>query len=118
MTIWTYFRLPETMGRSFHEFDILFAKKVSARKFRSTNVDAFDDDDIQVAAAENERTPGSKRPSFVPSLTAVLAKTGKDEAFNQQQRASMEASENGGSRRPSIAPAVSEYLAKSEKEEK
>ena len=39
--IWTYFRLPETQGRSFGALDILFEQKVHARKFKSTNVDEF-----------------------------------------------------------------------------
>jgi SP family general alpha glucoside:H+ symporter-like MFS transporter len=38
VTAWAYFRLPETGGRSFTELDILFANKVSARKFKSTVV--------------------------------------------------------------------------------
>jgi hypothetical protein len=37
------FVLPETKGRSFDELDVLFAKKVSARKFKSTVVDTFDE---------------------------------------------------------------------------
>lgn len=41
--IWTYFRLPEPMGRSFAELDLLFEKKVSARKFASTEVDVFEE---------------------------------------------------------------------------
>jgi SP family general alpha glucoside:H+ symporter-like MFS transporter len=43
MLIWGFFRLPETKGRSFDELDVLFAKKVSARKFKSTVVDTFDE---------------------------------------------------------------------------
>ena len=40
--IWCFFRLPETKGRTFEELDILFADKVAARKFKTTEVDAFD----------------------------------------------------------------------------
>ncbi|KAL6416237.1 general alpha-glucoside permease [Ilyonectria robusta] len=40
--VWSYFRLPETWNRSYHELDVLFANKVSARKFASTVVDPFD----------------------------------------------------------------------------
>jgi SP family general alpha glucoside:H+ symporter-like MFS transporter len=43
MLVWGFFRLPETQGRSFDELDVLFAKKVSARKFKSTVVDTFDE---------------------------------------------------------------------------
>jgi SP family general alpha glucoside:H+ symporter-like MFS transporter len=38
---WSYFRLPEPKGRTYAELDILFATKVSARKFASTHVDAY-----------------------------------------------------------------------------
>jgi SP family general alpha glucoside:H+ symporter-like MFS transporter len=39
--IWSYFRLPEPKGRTYGELDILFERKVSARKFKSTIVDPF-----------------------------------------------------------------------------
>ncbi|SPO01521.1 probable alpha-glucoside transport protein [Cephalotrichum gorgonifer] len=39
--VYTYFRVPEPRGRTFAELDILFEKKVSARKFESTEVDVF-----------------------------------------------------------------------------
>jgi SP family general alpha glucoside:H+ symporter-like MFS transporter len=42
--VWAYFRLPETKGRTFDELDTLFAKRVPARKFASTDVDAFDEE--------------------------------------------------------------------------
>lgn len=42
-TIWAYFRLPETKARTFEELDILFAKRVSARKFKSYVVDAYEE---------------------------------------------------------------------------
>jgi MFS transporter, SP family, general alpha glucoside:H+ symporter len=41
-TTWAYFRLPEPKGRTFAELDVLFEKKVSARKFASTSVDLFE----------------------------------------------------------------------------
>lgn len=41
--IYTYFRVPEPRGRSFAELDLLFERKVSARKFSSTHVDVFDE---------------------------------------------------------------------------
>jgi MFS transporter, SP family, general alpha glucoside:H+ symporter len=46
MFVWSYFRLPETWNRSYHELDVLFAKKVPARHFASTTVDPFDVDAI------------------------------------------------------------------------
>ncbi|KAF3759901.1 hypothetical protein M406DRAFT_51937 [Cryphonectria parasitica EP155] len=36
--IWSYYRFPETKGRSFEELDILFAKRVPARKFKSYQI--------------------------------------------------------------------------------
>jgi SP family general alpha glucoside:H+ symporter-like MFS transporter len=39
--IYTYFRLPEPNGRTFAELDVLFERKISARKFASTQVDVF-----------------------------------------------------------------------------
>lgn len=40
--VWSWFRLPETKGRTFEELDVLFADRVPARKFKSTHVNAFD----------------------------------------------------------------------------
>ncbi|SCU96754.1 LAMI_0F07624g1_1 [Lachancea mirantina] len=42
MFVWAYLDLPETKGRTFGEIDELFAQKVPARRFRSTEVDPFD----------------------------------------------------------------------------
>ncbi|KAJ5112508.1 hypothetical protein N7532_000553 [Penicillium argentinense] len=39
--IYTYFRVPEPMGRSFAELDMLFEQKTSARKFAKAHVDVF-----------------------------------------------------------------------------
>lgn len=43
--VWAYFRLPETKGRTFDELDTLFAKRVPARKFASTDVDVFEEEE-------------------------------------------------------------------------
>ncbi|OAL55113.1 putative MFS alpha-glucoside transporter [Pyrenochaeta sp. DS3sAY3a] len=44
--VWTFFRLPESKGRTFGELDILFHKGVPARKFKETSVslDSIDTD--------------------------------------------------------------------------
>ncbi|XXH03286.1 hypothetical protein Hte_009684 [Hypoxylon texense] len=42
--IYTYFRVPEPAGRTFAELDLLFEKRISARKFASTDVDVFAED--------------------------------------------------------------------------
>ncbi|OBT53462.1 hypothetical protein VE04_06246 [Pseudogymnoascus sp. 24MN13] len=41
LAVWAYFRLPETKGRTFDELDVLFGKRISARKFASYKVDSF-----------------------------------------------------------------------------
>jgi len=41
MFIWSIFRLPETRGRTYEELDILFQKRVPARKFKGYYVDAY-----------------------------------------------------------------------------
>lgn len=38
-TIWAWFRLPETKDRTFEELDIMFAKKIPARKFSQHIID-------------------------------------------------------------------------------
>lgn len=40
-TIWVFFRLPEPKGRSYAELDVLFERRVSARKFAKTKIDVF-----------------------------------------------------------------------------
>lgn len=40
--VWAWFRLPEPKGRTFAELDILFERRVPARKFAETVVDEFD----------------------------------------------------------------------------
>ena len=63
--IYTYFRVPEPTGRTFAELDLLFEKRIPARKFASTDIDAFaetvEDDlmdkyqaQITIANMENE----------------------------------------------------------------
>ncbi|KAF2644275.1 maltose permease MAL61 [Massarina eburnea CBS 473.64] len=40
--VWTYFRLPEPKGRTYGELDILFERRISARKFKETVVEDLD----------------------------------------------------------------------------
>jgi len=88
---------------------MLFAKGVSARKFATTNVDEFDEDE-QNKLAERYSVAGQPphRPSFIPSVTNVLANHGRSEEAAAQRRASIVGP--GEQRRPSIGPAVSDYL--------
>lgn len=39
-----YFQLPEFKGRSYRELDILFNRRISARKFAKTHIDVNDDE--------------------------------------------------------------------------
>lgn len=41
--VWTWFRLPETKGKTFEELDILFLRCVKARDFAKYSVDAYAD---------------------------------------------------------------------------
>ncbi|KAK4507777.1 hypothetical protein PRZ48_001512 [Zasmidium cellare] len=54
--IYTFLRVPEPRGRTFAELDLLFERKVSARKFASTRVDVFDEEGV--AKAEVEEVEG------------------------------------------------------------
>lgn len=44
--IYAYFRIPEPSGRTFAELDLLFERKISARKFASTEINPFGEDII------------------------------------------------------------------------
>ncbi|OQE31443.1 hypothetical protein PENSTE_c001G02148 [Penicillium steckii] len=52
--IYTYFRVPEPMGRSFAELDMLFEQKTSARKFADTHVDVFGEH-VETEVVDNYR---------------------------------------------------------------
>lgn len=42
LVVWAFFHLPESKGRTFEELDILFNRKISARRFQSTDLTDFD----------------------------------------------------------------------------
>ena len=87
----------------------MFARNTPARKFKTTQVDAFDEHEAnQLAERYSVAGMPPRRPSFVPSVTSVLANHGKAEDAAAQRRASVVV--DGAYRRPSIAPAVTEYL--------
>lgn len=108
--IWAFFRLPETKNRTFEQLDILFAKRVPARQFATTDVNAFDETTTTDLATRYSVTAmDQRRPSLVPSVTrAIAATTGHDPAYTSQ-RNSVEVGP-AGSRRPSIAADVTKYL--------
>lgn len=37
--VWSYFRVPETKGRTFEELDVLFDRKVPARQFKNYQIE-------------------------------------------------------------------------------
>jgi hypothetical protein len=103
------FRLPETKDRTYHELDILFAKRVPARQFATTNIDEFDEhEQNEIAVRYSVAGQPPRRPSVVPSITNALASHGKAEETLAQRRGSVGGEH--GERRPSIAAATTEYL--------
>lgn len=57
--VWAYFRLPEPKGRTFAELDVLFERKISARKFKETDVDLYSVDIDSAAAQLAQLKPGA-----------------------------------------------------------
>ena len=41
---WAYFRMPETMGRTYEELDLLFDRRVPARQFKNYRIDMAETD--------------------------------------------------------------------------
>lgn len=57
--VWTYFRLPEPKGRTFGEMDVLFERRISARKFSQEIVDPADVYGLEEESdLSNEKTEG------------------------------------------------------------
>lgn len=63
--VYTYFRLPEPSGRSFAELDLLFEKRISARKFATTEVDVFAEHIEDNALRYDEKLDASPRQEHV-----------------------------------------------------
>ncbi|KAG0647804.1 Maltose transport MAL31 [Hyphodiscus hymeniophilus] len=63
--LWSYYRLPEPKGRTFAELDLLFERKVSARNFKTTIIDAFHDETFARVDIDQPRT---EKP---PTLTEL-----------------------------------------------
>jgi SP family general alpha glucoside:H+ symporter-like MFS transporter len=57
--IWIYFRLPEPKGRTFAELDMLFEMRVAARKFKTTMVDPYDLDQVEILVGEYDEKVNS-----------------------------------------------------------
>lgn len=75
MFVWSYFRLPETWNRTYHELDILFAKKIPARLFASTVVDPFErngsGDDLIAEASKEAAREAARSGSLVVETAGV-----------------------------------------------
>lgn len=56
MFVWSFFRMPEVKGRTYEELDILFKHKVPARKFASTEVDAYGERSAEPEVKEEQAT--------------------------------------------------------------
>ena len=97
-------------NRTYHELDILFAKEIPARKFATTDVNAFDEQQTsELAKKYSVSNLDDRRPSVIPSISRRVSNaTGRDAAFATQRSGSVAA--QGGQRRPSIAPDVTNYL--------
>lgn len=50
--VYTFFRVPEPRGRTFAQLDVLFERKVAARKFAKTRVDVFEEEvDVKIVSS-------------------------------------------------------------------
>lgn len=56
LAVWTFWRLPETKDRGYDDLDVLFAKRVPARKFAGYNVDTFDEQEVNRLAGKDDTT--------------------------------------------------------------
>lgn len=59
--VWTYFRLPEPNGRTYGELNILFERRVSARKFKSTHVEMVAHDGLFIDGSAVEMVESARR---------------------------------------------------------
>jgi SP family general alpha glucoside:H+ symporter-like MFS transporter len=58
--VWVIFRMPETKGRTFEELDLMFAAKVSTRKFAKYKVDAYEGERGGVLESEEKENNSNK----------------------------------------------------------
>lgn len=91
-------------NRSFHDPDILFAKKVPARKFATINVDGFDESGNNQLSERVRSSDG-----FQTSKLCFLY-------FKSDSRPGRDCSETDRHRRPSIAESVTDHLEKQQRQ--
>ncbi|PWN34640.1 sugar transporter [Meira miltonrushii] len=68
--IWTFFRLPETKNRSYSELDVLFNNKVPARKFKTTKVNQFGQENSSEDTEEKLKHAVIDGEAVIPTLMA------------------------------------------------
>jgi MFS transporter, SP family, general alpha glucoside:H+ symporter len=71
--IWSFFRLPEPKDRTYGELDILFERKVSARKFKGTIVDPFHGDTLKVVDPAQIEKNGSQEKASSTHVSEVFS---------------------------------------------
>ncbi|KAE8442761.1 hypothetical protein EG329_002849 [Mollisiaceae sp. DMI_Dod_QoI] len=72
--VWIFFRLPEPKGRTYGEMDVLFERKVEARKFRDTKLDIFRGDHLEPVVegdSESEKNVGESEKPGVSMVEKV-----------------------------------------------
>jgi SP family general alpha glucoside:H+ symporter-like MFS transporter len=82
--VWAVFRLPETKDRTYEQLDVLFAKRVPARKFATTHVDDHDVDEDAFAFAnydDDDDDDNNTSATQVPRTHAIPL-----QAMGEQQR--------------------------------
>ncbi|TVY82806.1 Maltose permease MAL31 [Lachnellula suecica] len=65
--VWVYFRLPEPKGRTYGEMDVLFERRISARKFKETKLDIFRGDHV-VPAGDSESEKDKENVTMVEKI--------------------------------------------------
>lgn len=77
--VWTYFRLPEPKGRTYGELDFLFEHGVSARRFKSTNVEGLEGGSGGASEADDGKAVlKAVMLEDVPQHPSAQAKTARD----------------------------------------
>lgn len=107
MTIWAFFRLPETRKRSYHELNVLFAQKVPAREIASTQTDAFDEHETDRLAQQYANIVSTRHPGLVPPIDANIVRS----SIGLAQRYTALVGRIVP-RRPNIAGNVTSYLSR------
>lgn len=66
--LWSHFRLPEPKNRTYGEMDVLFERRVSARKFRDTDVSPWSEGNGEARRASEEKGENVKHQEVVKKI--------------------------------------------------